>query len=64
MALVLHYAPQTRAVNILWALEELGAPYEKVKLDFAKGDQKTPECVQAWVTKVRSRPALGRAEKL
>jgi glutathione S-transferase len=43
MSLVLHYAPQTRAVNILWALEELGAPYEKVKLDLGKGDQKTPE---------------------
>jgi glutathione S-transferase len=43
MSLVLHYAPQTRAVNILWALEELGAPYEKVKLDITKGDQKTPE---------------------
>jgi glutathione S-transferase len=43
MSLVLHYAPQTRAVNVLWSLEELGAPYDKVKVDLAKGDQKSAE---------------------
>jgi glutathione S-transferase len=43
MSLVLHYAPQTRALNILWALEELGAPYDKVKLDLGKGEQKSAE---------------------
>jgi glutathione S-transferase len=43
MSLVLHYAPQTRSVNVLWVLEELGAPYDKVKLDFAKGEQKGAE---------------------
>jgi glutathione S-transferase len=43
MSLVLYYAPQTRALNVLWALEELGVPYEKVKLDFAKGEQQAAE---------------------
>jgi glutathione S-transferase len=43
MSLVLYYAPQTRAINVLWALEELGLPYEKVKLDFSKGEQKAAE---------------------
>jgi len=33
----------TSATRIHWALEELGVPYEKVKLDLAAGDQKKPE---------------------
>ena len=41
MSLVLYYAPQTRALNILWALEELAVPYEKVKLDFSQKEQKS-----------------------
>jgi glutathione S-transferase len=41
MAIVIHYAPQTRAAMTLWALEELRLPYEKVRVDLEKGDHKT-----------------------
>jgi glutathione S-transferase len=43
MSLVLYYAPETRALNVLWALEELGVPYEKVRLDLSKGEHKTAD---------------------
>ncbi|HEU4534699.1 MAG TPA: glutathione S-transferase family protein [Polyangiaceae bacterium] len=43
MALVFYYAPMTSATRIHWALEELGMPYEKVKLDLADGEHKRPE---------------------
>jgi glutathione S-transferase len=33
--LTLHYAPRTRAVRILWLLEELGVPYRLVQGEFA-----------------------------
>jgi glutathione S-transferase len=41
--LTLYYAPQTRAIRPRWALEEIGAPYELVRLDLSAGDHKKPE---------------------
>lgn len=42
MSLVFHYAPFSTAGVTHFALEELGIPYEKVKVDIAKGEQHTP----------------------
>lgn len=42
MSLVFHYAPYSTAGVTHFALEELGIPYEKVKVDITKGDQHTP----------------------
>lgn len=39
--LTLYYVPKTRATRARWMLEELGLPYELVRLDPAKGETKT-----------------------
>jgi glutathione S-transferase len=33
MSLIFYYSPMSSAVTVHWALEELGVPYEKVKVD-------------------------------
>ena len=40
--LKLYHSPQSRSVRPRWLLEELGVPYELVKLDMQKGEHKTP----------------------
>lgn len=40
--LKLYWATRTRAGRPLWLLEELGVPFELVKLDMTKGEHKTP----------------------
>jgi glutathione S-transferase len=43
MAIVFYYAPMSSSVTVHWALEELGVPYEKVKVDIkAARDQDRP----------------------
>lgn len=41
--LKLYYVPRTRSTRPRWLLEELGAPYEMVRLDPAKKENRTPE---------------------
>ena len=39
----LYYNPKSRALIAKWMLDECGAAYETVTLDFAKGEHKAPE---------------------
>jgi glutathione S-transferase len=41
--LKLYYAPRTRSARPRWLLEELGVPYELVRLDLSKGEHKRAE---------------------
>src|SRR5687768_8158359 len=38
----LYFAPRTRSVRPRWLLEELGLPYELVKLDLSREEHRTP----------------------
>jgi glutathione S-transferase len=37
----LYWAPRTRSLRALWALEEAGVPYERITLDISSGEQKS-----------------------
>jgi len=41
--LTLYHAPMTRSVRPRWLLEELGVPYELVRMNLPAADQKRPE---------------------
>ncbi|MGE0787515.1 MAG: glutathione S-transferase family protein [Sandaracinaceae bacterium] len=43
MSITFYYAPFSSAGPVYSALHELDVPYDLVKLDLAKGDQRTPE---------------------
>ena len=43
MSIVFHHAPMSSSTRVHWALEELGLPYEKVRVDLAAGEQRRPE---------------------
>ena len=43
MSLVLYFAPWSSASTSAWAIEELGVPHEKKKLDLKAKDTQTPE---------------------
>jgi glutathione S-transferase len=38
----LYYCPMTRATRPRWLLEEIGTPYELVRVDLGKGEHKSP----------------------
>ncbi|MGO9943337.1 MAG: glutathione S-transferase family protein [Rhodoblastus sp.] len=38
----LYWAPRTRSSRVLWMLEEVGAPYERMLVDLANGGQHNP----------------------
>jgi len=39
----LYWAPQTRALRVLWLLEEIGCAYERAPLDLRAGEHRTPD---------------------
>ena len=40
--LKLYHSPQSRSVRPRWLLEEIGAPYELIRVDLSKQEHKTP----------------------
>jgi glutathione S-transferase len=44
--LKLYHSAQSRSVRPRWLLEEVGAPYDLVRLDFSKQEHKTPGYLQ------------------
>ena len=44
--LKLYHSPQSRSMRPRWLLEEIGAPYELVRVDLGKQEHKTPQYLQ------------------
>lgn len=55
----LYYAPRTRSIRPRWLLEELGVPFELVRLDLASGAQKNTDFLR--VNPMGKVPALDDA---
>jgi glutathione S-transferase len=45
VSIVLYHHPFSRAMSVVWMLEEVGAPYELRYVDILAGKQKSPEIV-------------------
>jgi len=45
MTITLYHHPYSRAAGVVWALEEVGEPYELAYVDIMKGEQKTGKLV-------------------
>jgi len=56
----LYWAPHTRSLRVLWLLEEIGAPYERVLVDLKAGAQRTPAYHQ--INPMEKVPALQDGE--
>jgi glutathione S-transferase len=59
MAIKLYSWPQSSGTRVAWALEELGLPYEYVRLD-PKMLDRHPRVV-SWCKRCSDRPAMKRA---
>lgn len=43
MGIVFYYSPMSSSTRVQWALEELGVPYDRVRVDLSAGEQRKPE---------------------
>jgi hypothetical protein len=56
--MILYHSPGTRAFPVLWALEDLGFPYELKSLDLGQGRARGAVCTGAL------RPASGQPRRV